>query len=202
MNFLFGHLYSDTPRFRHDKAMARQRNVPTPSQSRSTRRGFSVHETGLVQLCSQKHRHRPRRNRSPPRSIVPSSNGRFDERPGRRWHRLPPFAQSSTSPLRDHDERHIGDSRTEVERSDGIPEIAKQSIELVSRRTESLPLREMAMEDVEVPRTTSPTRMQPALGSSAFRMEAYQAIKHENSLTWSDIGLVSVGGHQVQEEEL
>ena len=36
----------------------------------------------------------------------------------------------------------------------------------------------------------------------ALRYEAYHAVMGEGELKWSEIGLVSVNGHQVKEEEL
>lgn len=48
----------------------------------------------------------------------------------------------------------------------------------------------------------SPRSSSPAQSRLAFRQEVYDAVLGKNGASWSDIGLVSVSGHQIREEEL
>ena len=62
--------------------------------------------------------------------------------------------------------------------------------------------RQRAQETDGFPRPTSSSLSLGSESKMAYRREAYSAALESDGYTWSDIGLVSVNGHQAKEEEL
>lgn len=144
---------------------------------------------------------RRKRSRSPLRTVAPESRHKCNKVPDQRWSPFTPVARSLTPPLRDRWLRHIADARTDEDPlSDRIHE--GDQVSECSVVVESSPSPWQEEGKVEFGNQELPGMGHPSVRSSAFRNEAYQAVKNESHLTWSDIGLVSVGGHQMKEEEL
>lgn len=181
MAYLFGHLYTEPPKFRHDQTMFRKlAERPAPTVSPRVQKKMNTPDVTPSSKSFPPSSSSPSKKASKRKGLAQSQDGLETSTPKRRITDEPSRAEEGKKD--DDEETDEEMDCTELSHA----ELAHAELDEVKLAEEVMG--EDAMDETEL--------------KNAFRLEASNAALGNGGKHWSTIGLVSVSNHQEKEEEL